>query len=145
MPVPISGNTGAPIRKKGNIDIVARRRVGNRTRLSIWELKRPGITANAIEQAYIYGVTVLKMLREKEYGHVWYKEIFGFNGKMPDRLTIECVVAVSLEDQKKEEYLKKLQRFVTNTPLGVEGDTIEIYLANYTEENDALVISFERV
>ena len=145
MPVPISGNTGEPIRKKGNIDIVARRRVGNRTRLSIWELKRPGVTSSAIEQAYIYGVTVLKMLREKEYGHIWYREIFGFNGKMPDRLTIECVVAVSLEDRKKDKYLETLRLFVTNNSLEVEGDTIEIYLANYAEDNDTLTISFERV
>lgn len=136
LPVPISGNTGGPVRKQGNIDIVARRRVGNRTRLSIWELKRPGVTAQAIEQAYrqvyIYGVTVLKMLRAEESGHIWYKNVLGFNGKMPDRMTIECVVAVCLDDIKKAKALEGLRRFVTENSLQVEGDTIEFYLANYT-------------
>jgi hypothetical protein len=134
------------VEKRGNIDIVARRRVGNRTRLSIWELKRPGVTAHAIEQAYIYGVTVLKMLRAKESGHIWYKEVLGFNGKMPDKLTIECVVAVSLNDIKKAEaFLGKLRRFVTENSLQVEGDTIEFYLANYTENQGPLSIDFTKV
>jgi transposase len=146
LPVPISGNTGKPEAKRGNVDIVARRRVGNRTRLSIWELKRPGVTAHAIEQAYIYGVTVLKMLRAKESGHIWYKEVLGFNGKMPDKLTIECVVAVSLNDIKKAEaFLGKLRRFVTENSLQVEGDTIEFYLANYTENQGPLSIDFTKV
>ena len=146
LPVPISGNTGKPVEKRGNIDIVARRRVGNRTRLSIWELKRPGVTAHAIEQAYIYGVTVLKMLRAKESGHIWYKEVLGFNGKMPDKLTIECVVAVSLKDIKMAEaFLGKLRRFVTENSLQVEGDTIEFYLAIYTEKQGSLSIDLTKV
>ncbi len=145
LPVPISGNTGEPVEKRGNIDIVARRRVGNRTRLSIWELKRPGITAHAIEQAYIYGVTVLKMLRAKDSGLIWYKYVFGFNGKMPDKLAIECVVAVSLIDRKKDAFLKEFCCFVKENSLAIGSDTIEFYLANYTEERGSLSIDFEKV
>ena len=145
LPVPISGSTGVPKAIKGNIDIVARRRVGTRTRLSIWELKRPGVTAHAIEQAYIYGVTVLKMLRAKESGHIWYKEVFGFNGRMPDKLTIECVVAVSLRHKEMEKFSGKLRRFVAENSLQVEGDTIELFLANYTEEQSSLSIDFVKV
>lgn len=144
LPVPISGNTGMPEAKRGNIDIVARRRVGNRTRLSIWELKRPEVTAHAIEQAYIYGVTVLKMLRAEESGHIWYKDVLGFNGKMPDRMTIECVIAVSLDDIKEAEALGKLRRFVTENSLQIEGDTIEFYLANYAEEQGSLSIGLTK-
>lgn len=148
LPVPISGNTGKPEVKRGNIDIVARRRVGNRTRLSIWELKRPGVTAQAIEQAYrqayIYGVTVLKMLRAEKSGHIWYKDVLGFNGKMPDRMTIECVVAVSLDDIKEAEALGKLRRFVTENSLQIEGDTIEFYLANYAEKQGSLSIDLTK-
>ncbi len=145
LPVPISGSTGVPKAIKGNIDIVARRRVGTRTRLSIWELKRPGVTAHAIEQAYIYGVTVLKMLRAKESGHIWYKEVFGFNGRMPDKLTIECVVAVSLRHKEMEKFAGKLRRFVAENSLQVEGDTIEFFLANYTEEQSSLSVDFVKV
>ncbi len=145
MPVPISGNTGVPTATKGNIDIVARRRVGNRTRISIWELKRPGVTVNAAEQAYIYAVTLLKMLREKESGHIWYKDIFGFGGKIPDRLTIECVVAVSLEGRKKEKFSAQLRRFVAENSFKVGSDSIEFYMANYTEERGSLSIEFEKV
>jgi len=148
LPVPISGNTGKPEAKRGNIDIMARRRVGNRTRLSIWELKRPGVKAQAIEQAYrqayIYGVTVLKMLRAEESGHIWYKDVLGFNGKMPDRMTIECVIAVSLDDIKAAEALGKLRRFVTENSLQIEGDTIEFYLASYAEKQGSLSIDLTK-
>lgn len=140
MPIPISGNTGKPEAKKGSIDIVARRGTGRGTKISIWELKRPGVKAHAIEQAYIYGVTVLKMLRSKESGHIWYNDIFGFKGRMPDRLTVECVVAVSLPDHKLEELSEELRCFVAENSLQVGDDTIEFYLANYTEENGLLSI-----
>src|SRR5664280_2806958 len=59
FPVPISGNTGEPKLKRGNIDILARRGTGKGTKISVWELKRPwelkkkDTTAHAIPQAYI--------------------------------------------------------------------------------------------
>ena len=145
MPVPISGNTGEPVAKKGNIDIVARRRIGNRTRISIWELKKHGVKAHAIEQAYIYGVTLIKMLRSKESGRTWYKDVLGFNGKMPDRLTIECVVAVSLSERQKQPFLDELRNFVAENSLYVGDDIIELHLANYTEEGGSLSIDFPKM
>jgi len=146
MPIPLSGNTGKPEAKRGNIDIVARRGTGKGTKISIWELKRPGVTAQAIEQAYIYGVTVLKMLRSKESGHVWYNDVFGFNGRMPKKLTIECVVAVNLTDckAKAEKLSEDLRRFVSENSLRVGGDTIEFYLANYTEKQGSLSIDLNK-
>ena len=144
MPIPISGNTGKPEAKKGNIDIVARRGTGSGTKISIWELKRPGVKAHAIEQAYIYGITLLKMLRSEESGHIWYNHIFGFNGRMPKKITVECVVAVSLPDQKFEELSSELRCFVAKNPLRVGWDTIEFYLANYTETNGSLSIDLKK-
>ena len=134
LPLPISGNTGKPETGKGSIDIVARRRVGNQIRISIWELKRPGVTAHAIEQAYIYGVTLIKMLRSIESGKLWYRDIFGFTGKMPDKLTIECVVAVSLPERSKPAFAEKLRRFVKEDSLQVGIDTIKLYVAHYSED-----------
>jgi hypothetical protein len=85
------------------------------------------------------------MLRAKESGHIWYKEVFGFNGRMPDKLTIECVVAVSLRHKEMEKFSGKLRRFVAENSLQVEGDTIELFLANYTEEQSSLSIDFVKV
>ena len=107
-------------------------------------MKRPGVKAHAIEQAYIYGITLLKMLRSEESGHIWYNHIFGFNGRMPKKITVECVVAVSLPDQKFEELSSELRCFVAKNPLRVGGDTIEFYLANYTETNGSLSIDLKK-
>ncbi len=67
----------------GNIDILARRGTGKGTKISIWELKRPQTTAHAISQAYIYSVTLLKMLRTPQSGDIWYQDIIGFGRKVP--------------------------------------------------------------
>ena len=134
LPLPISGNTGKPETGKGSIDIVARRRVGNQIRISIWELKSPGVTAHAIEQAYIYGVTLIKMLRSNESGKLWYRDVFGFTGKMPNKLTVECVVAVSLPERSKPAFAEKLRRFVKENSLQVGIDTIKLYVAHYSED-----------
>lgn len=85
-------------------------------------------------------LTVLKMLRAQESGQVWYEDVFGFTGKIPEHLTIECVVAVSLADRKKTAFSEKLRRFVAENSLLVGKDTIEFYLANYTEERGSLSI-----
>ncbi len=118
FPVPISGNTGVPKPTKGNIDILARRGAGKGTKISVWELKRPwepkrpNTTAHAISQAYIYSVTLLKMLRTHQSGDIWYQDIIGFGCTVPDRLAIESVVAVSIaDDRNRKEFEDKLRAF----------------------------------
>jgi len=134
LPVPISGSKGKPELSKGNTDIVARRGHGRGVRISIWELKSPGVEAHAIEQAYIYGMSLMRMLRSKDSGHIWYRDIFGFSGKVPDRLKIECVAAVSLgHDSKREAFEAKCRRFVQNNDLSFNGDSLEFYVAHYKE------------
>ncbi len=133
FPLPISGNTGIPKATRGNIDILARRTpVGGITRISIWELKKPGNPGHAIEQAYIYAVTLIKMLRSKESGKIWYQDIIGFSGDIPDKLTIESVVAVSIKNQAA--FTAKLQKFKENNILQVGSDTIKLVVAYYQED-----------
>jgi hypothetical protein len=134
FPLPISGNTGVPKlnKGKGNIDILARRGTGKGTKISVWELKRPGTTAHAIPQAYIYAVTLLRMLRTAQSGDIWYRDIIGFGCKVPDKLTIESVVAVSIaSDRKRREFEDKLRAFKSENPLTVGNDTIRLLIAHY--------------
>jgi hypothetical protein len=132
FPVPISGNTGLPKLTKGNIDILARRGTGKGTRISVWELKRPKTTAHAISQAYIYSVTLLKMLRTPQSGDIWYRDIIGFGRKVPAKLRIESVVAVSIaSDNNRKAFEKKMRAFKRENSLSVGNDTISLHIAHY--------------
>jgi hypothetical protein len=133
FPLPISGNKGKPYSTSGNIDILARRGVGKGTKISIWELKKPNARADqAIMQAYIYAVTLIKVLRSEKR---WYEEIIGFNGKIPKKLTIESVVAVSFTDEKKKtDFVEKLEKFKKENELQIGNDTIKLYVAHYSYE-----------
>jgi len=135
FPVPISANSGVPKLTNGNIDILARRGTGKGTTISVWELKRPGTTAHAISQAYIYSVTLLKMLRTQQSGDIWYQDIIGFGCKVPDKLTIESVVAVSIaDDRNRKVFEDKLRTFKSENSLSIGNDTINLYIAHYLKE-----------
>lgn len=65
---------------------------------------------------------------------------------MPDKLTIECVVAVSISDcDKAAEFSGKIRSFLTENSLQVGNDTIEFFLANYIEEHGSLSIDFKKI
>jgi len=130
FPMPISGHKGTPKLSKGNVDILARRGVGKGIKISIWELKKPGKTDEAIKQAYIYSVTLIKMLRSKS-GQFWYRDIIGFNGQIPHGLEVECVVAVSLEEKQRPSFEKKLLEFYEVNTRKIGNDTIIPYVAHY--------------
>jgi hypothetical protein len=135
FPVPISGNSGVPKLTNGNIDILARRGAGRATKISIWELKRPKTTAHAISQAYIYSVTLLKMLRTPQSGDIWYQDIIGFGCKVPDKLTIESVVAVSIAtDRNRKVFEDKLRAFKGGNSLTIGNDTINLHIAHYRKD-----------
>lgn len=135
FPLPISGNTGEPKLTNGNIDILARRGTGKGTKISIWELKRPKTTAHAISQAYIYSVTLLKMLRTPISGDIWYQDIIGFGNKVPDKLTIESVVAVSVAgDRSRKVFEDKLRAFKDENVLSIGNDTINLHIAHYQKD-----------
>ncbi len=138
FPLPISGSSGAPKATNGHIDILARRRHAGRVCLSVWELKAPGKYKNTLREVYIYAVTLLKMLRDPELGQEWYR-VFGFSGAIPTVLSIDGVVAITRDQERKlkrevESY--DLQRQIRN-------DRIEFYVAYYDE--DALKIDFEKL
>jgi ribonuclease J len=144
FPLPISGNTGVPKSGKGNIDILARRGTGKGTKISIWELKRPNRTDHAIEQAYIYAVTLLKMLRAPETGDIWYQDIIGFNSKIPKKMTVESVVAVSIANTKnRHKFEEKFKTFKKNNRLSIGNDTINLHIAHY--KKDTLSIEFVNI
>ncbi len=133
FPLPISGSSGLPKATRGNIDILARRGTGRGTKLSLWELKRPEVTAHAIQQSYIYAVTVLKILRSGS-GSLWYSNIMGFSGKPPDKLVIEAVAVVSLPtEQKRTALRKRLEQFSSDNAMTVGNDSVKMCLAFYSE------------
>lgn len=136
FPLPISGSSGKPKPTKGNIDILARRGTGKGTKISIWELKKPRSTGKAIEQAYIYAVTLLKMLRLKESGQILYKDIFGFKGDVPNKLTIESIVAVSIPKGDQGDYIDAIKDFRSKNSHTVGGDVIKSYVAFYDYNRD---------
>jgi hypothetical protein len=122
FPVPFSEVKGRPVAKTGHIDILAHRK----TRLSVWELKRPGAYKQAASQAYIYAVQLLRILRS-DNGKEWYR-VFGFNGAVPPSLEIEAVVAIT-PDQKKRFDSEK-EKFGKNE---INGDVVKLYAVYYEE------------
>lgn len=125
FPLPISGNKGVPEvngNGKGSIDILARRGTGAASRLSVWELKAPGAekASRPIEQAYIYAVQLVKMLRSPS-GRLWFKEVSGYGRELPERLVVESVAAVCpavVADRAAFE--QRLADFKESTPLIIE-------------------------
>lgn len=92
--LPISACKGVPVATDGHIDILTRRRGSDgRVRVGVWELKRPGELAHAIEQAYVYTVTLAFILRG-DSARDWYR-ILGFSRPLPPKLELESIVAVS--------------------------------------------------
>jgi hypothetical protein len=142
FPLPIAGNKGKPEVKrngKGNIDILARRGIGAASRLSIWELKAPGAEkgSHPIEQAYIYAVQLLKMLRSPS-GQLWFQDVLGYGGEMPQRLVVESVAAVCpATEADRAAFQQRLADFKETAPLTIENgnfkDEIRPLAAFYEE------------
>ena len=138
MPLPISANTGLPKAGNGYIDILARHRLkNNKTRLSVWELKKPDAYQHAASQAYIYSVVLLKILRYSKRASEWFK-LCGFESKIPSSLEIEAVVAIS---RSKEERFKKEENFLKdNSPLKIGNDFIRLVVAYYKEKSQSIIL-----
>ena len=136
VPLPISANTGKPKAGNGYIDILARRKAeDNKVRLSVWELKRPGEYKHAASQAYIYAYTLLQILRRTNSKNEWYR-LFGFKSKIPKRLTIEAVVAIT--NDQREKFLREKEELVKNVPFTFGQDSLELYDAYYQEKSDSI-------
>jgi hypothetical protein len=135
FPVPISASTGRPEKSKGNIDILARHQdKDNKTRLSVWELKKPNAYNHAASQAYIYALTLLQVLRH-ENGSRWYK-LFGYKSPIPKSIEIEAVVAIT--SNQKEKFNKEKTDLEKNTSFEIDGDSIKLYAAYYMEEAQSI-------
>jgi hypothetical protein len=127
FPLPISGSSGVPKATTGHIDILARRKPNKgQVCLSVWELKAPGKYNNALSEGYIYTVTLLKMLRDPKLGDEWYK-IFGFNGRIPSMLHVECVIAITKDQESKLK--KDVMRL--NLPRNIASDLIDLSVIYY--------------
>ncbi|MEY4591133.1 MAG: hypothetical protein RIR18_28 [Pseudomonadota bacterium] len=136
FPLPISGHKGFPEVNNGgngNIDILTKRGVGGASKLSVWELKAPGAekTHFPIEQAYIYTVTLLKMLRSP-CGDIWHKDVLGYERALPEKLTIESVAVVCPKNEKdKHLFLNKFNQFKKDNCLTVGNDEVVPMVAFY--------------
>jgi hypothetical protein len=137
--LPISASKGIPVATNGHIDILTRRRGSDgRVRIGIWELKRPGELAHALEQAYIYTTTLALMLRSKS-GTDWYR-IFGFTRPLPSKLELESVVAVSQSARPAVD--RAARKFLEENPFVLDGNVhIKPFAAYYDPET--LKIDFQ--
>jgi hypothetical protein len=82
--------------------------------------------------AIIYSVTLIKMLRSPHSGDIWYRDIIGFGCKVPGKLTIESVVAVSIASgQNRKAFEDKLRKFKSQNPLTMGNDKISLHIAHY--------------
>jgi hypothetical protein len=92
------------------------------------ELWRPGELAHALDQAYIYTVTLALILRSNS-GPDWYR-ICGFARPLSGTLEFESVVAVSQDVQPKLE--RAAQKFLTQNPFKLDDDVhIKPFAAYY--------------
>lgn len=144
IPLPISASSGKPVfktRGAGHVDILARRKNGPRSWLSIWELKAPGKVADAVAQAYIYALTIRDMLRS-DGGHRWY-ELFKFHSSLPDALELEAVVAVTEDVAAKiaEQY----KDLIAHNPLQIGNDRITFWIAIYKDTPVFQIVDFSQL
>ncbi|MDO8472382.1 MAG: hypothetical protein Q7T05_01045 [Dehalococcoidia bacterium] len=131
IPLPISASKGYPVLKFGHIDILARRGRARNVKLSVWELKSPGTVGHAVNQAYIYALTLRHILRSL-HGKEWYR-FYGFSGNVPTKLHIEAVVAITVD--KKKAFLKQFDKLVAENPLWIGDDRISFFVAFYDKAN----------
>ncbi|MDO8804012.1 MAG: hypothetical protein Q7R35_06260 [Elusimicrobiota bacterium] len=140
VPLPISANEGYPVFNSGtgHIDILARCKNKSEfaPRLSVWELKRPGETQHAAQQAYIYAVTLLKILRS-DLGSQWYQSVCDFaketkieNIKIPTHLHIDVVVCV--EERQKAVIAKEFKKLSNLKTHG--SDQLHFRIVTYRED-----------
>lgn len=140
FPVPISANTGLPKNTPGHIDILARRKAkGKKVILSVWELKRPNEYKYAASQAYIYALSLIKILRSPQ-GKEWYK-VFGFRSLIPRILEIEAVVAITPD--MKYRFDKEMVELVRSTPFEINGDKINLHYVCYKEKTSMIELTEE--
>jgi len=138
IPLPISASTGLPKPGRGHIDILARHKLkNNKTNLSVWELKKPNTYKKVASQAYIYSITLLKVLRHSKRASEWFK-LFGFKSRIPDSLVIEAVVAVSRNQEEK--FNKELRSLKETSPLQIGDDSIRLVAAYYKEKSDSITL-----
>jgi hypothetical protein len=127
FPLPLSASKGYPVLQFGHIDILARRGYPRSVKLSVWELKSPGVLSHAVEQAYIYALTLRHILKSP-HGKEWYK-LCGFTSNVPAKLHIEAVVAIT--EDKEKAFRKQYKHLVAENPLQISGDQISFFVAIY--------------
>ncbi len=71
------------------------------------------------------------MLRTPLSGDIWYRDIIGFGSKVPGKLRIESVVAVSIASKNRQAFEKRLLAFKSQNPLTMGNDTISLHIAHY--------------
>jgi hypothetical protein len=142
VPIPFAACEGRPkpTDRGGNIDILARRRgEDRRVRLSVWELKRPGVIEHAVYQSYIYAVTLRYMLRSSSGGE-WFK-LFGFRRPVPTSLDVESVVAVS--ESMHAAYERQVAELRADNKLMIDQDRIIVSVAYYDDNPPHGLTSFK--
>lgn len=134
-------------RKGGGIDILARKKRGNESRLCVIELKdkyeKSEPPAKAIKQAIAYAVFIIKLIRCSEaQGALWYKKIMGINKKLsPDEpIKINAVAAMPYPDENSTELSEEDTAFAKEKVM-VGNDEIHLHYIFFKKEKEPPTLS----
>ena len=137
MPTPISASDHKRVKYAGiyggGIDILARVvATGQSARICVIELKDENRASepprDALKQGIAYAAFIRELLRS-DAGENWWK-LFGFNKRMPQRLTIAAACAMPSNKNNDVSFGGE------SIPIGQ--DTIELHYIYFTEENNCI-------
>lgn len=112
MATALKGSGGEICMSTGHIDILARVKHGAETNLCVIELKKDALKddkgADIVRaQGLAYAVFLRELLRSS-CGEEWYK-IFGYSGKIPEKLTINVCIAMPEGEYKPKAEPKDIK------------------------------------
>lgn len=129
--------------KGGGIDVLARRKKGNKSYLTVIELKDKYVSTEkpekSIGQAIAYATFVAMLIKSnKANGEEWYKK-FGFKKDIPNKLTVYAVVA--MPNIPKNIQIDTQNTFNTYQTLTIPNINAEIVLHYLNLDNNGKIIS----
>ncbi len=136
MPLPLSACKGCPVQTKGNTDIIARRGVGGASHPAVWEVKkrRSGSIGVALRQAYIYSVTLLKVLRNTTAGDEWWRTVLGFERELQGFNTIDACAVVHRDD--RDNVIREFERWDKQLVGEIDNIAVNLYCLTYWQSKN---------
>lgn len=127
--------------KGGGIDILARQGTGKGTHLTVIEVKdenkKNEPPEKAIAQAIAYAIFLRTLLRTKDAAPASWWKLFGFNGKIPQKLKIKVVVAMPYKKDSDTSFAKESLKFE------LSGDSLELHYIYFNIDDNNIITGVE--